>query len=167
MKVWSGRRAPGGAREDTIVAASPRPSQDGAGASSCVAAAEPSPARCRRGTSTLERDVVVRGRRGAACAGRGGRGREVAGVDRDVRARGEPAATAVVVAAAEELDGVGDDVDGLALAALLALPLAPLQAPVDRDGPAAAEVAGAVLALGAPDGDVEEVGLVHPLAGRV
>src|SRR5215211_7249234 len=60
--------------------------------------------------------------------------------------------------AAEELDGVGDDVDGLALATLLGLPLAPLEPAVDRDRPALAEIARAVLALGAPHRDVEVVG---------
>src|SRR5215218_9908094 len=39
----------------------------------------------------------------------------------------------------------------------------PLEPPVDGHGPALGEILGAVLALGAPDGDVEEVGLVHPV----
>ena len=73
-----------------------------------------------------------------------------------------------VVAAAEELHGVGDDVDRLALVAGLALlPLAPLQAAVEGDRPALGEEPGAVLALGAPHGDVEVVRLVLPLAGGV
>jgi hypothetical protein len=99
-----------------------------------------------------------------------GRGREVVRVDRDVRAGGEAVAAAVagvVARAREELDRVGDDVDALAVVAVLVLPLAPLEAAVDRDRAALGEVAGAVLALRAPDGDVEVVGLVDPLAGRV
>ena len=44
-------------------------------------------------------------------------------------------------------------------------PLAPLEPAVDRDRAALGQVAGAVLALRAPDGDVEVVGLVLPLAG--
>ena len=98
-------------------------------------------------------------------------GCEVARVGRDVGARGEAVAAAAahagVVAAAEELDGVGDDLDGLALVALLVLPLAPLEAAVDRDRAALGQEAGAVLALRAPDRDVEVVGLVLPLAGRL
>src|SRR5919199_307210 len=96
-------------------------------------------------------------------------GREVVRVDGDVGARREAVAAAarVVARAREELDRVGDDVDPLAVVALLVLPLAPLEAPVDRDGAALAQVAGAVLALGAPDGDVEVVGFVDPLASRV
>ena len=47
---------------------------------------------------------------------------------------------------------------------VLVLPLAPLEAAVDRDRAALGEVLGAVLALRAPDGDVEVVGLVDPLA---
>src|SRR5262249_12555964 len=78
-----------------------------------------------------------------------------------------PALTAGVVATAEELDGVGDDVDGRALGALLGLPLAPLQPAVDRDAAALGQVAGAVLALRAPDGHVEVVGLVDPLTAGV
>ena len=56
--------------------------------------------------------------------------------------------------AGEELDGVGDDLDGLALGVVLARPFAPVQAAVDRDRAALGEEAGAVLAVGAPDGDV-------------
>src|SRR6478752_8949666 len=73
-----------------------------------------------------------------------------------------------VIAPAEELHGVGHDLDGLALAgAVLGLPLAPLQAAVDRDGAALREVLGAVLALLAPDGHIEIVRLVDPFARRV
>src|SRR5690349_13009036 len=112
----------------------------------------------------LERDVVVGWRADGRRDRRGLRRAEVARVGRDVRARGEAAATAAgVVAAAEELDGLGDDVDrGAVLARVLVLPLAPLQAAVDGDRAALAQVAGAVLALLAPDRDVEVVGLVLP-----
>src|SRR5687768_3683492 len=77
----------------------------------------------------LERDVVVR--RGAGARGGAG-GLEVAVVDRHVGARGEPAAAAgrAVLAAAQELHGVGHDLDALALVAVLRLPLAPLEAAV-------------------------------------
>src|ERR1700686_3587409 len=73
------------------------------------------------------------------------------------------AGCAVPVAAAQELHRVGDDVHRLALAPVLGLPLAPLQATVDRDRAALGEVSGDVFALPAPDGDVEVVGLVDPL----
>src|SRR3954454_1689900 len=105
----------------------------------------------------LERDVVVGGR-----GGEGGRAR----LCRAGRHEG-PAAVAVP-AAAEELDVVGDDLDGLALAGPVArLPLAPLEAAVDRHRPALREVLRAVLALGAPDRHVEVVRLVGPLAPLV
>ena len=58
------------------------------------------------------------------------------------------------------------DLDRLALGAVLRLPLAPLEPAVDRDRPALREVLGAALALVAPDGDVEVVRLLGPLAGR-
>src|SRR5215208_3914432 len=112
----------------------------------------------------LERDVVVRGRAGAR---RGTGGLEVPLVDWHVRARREAAAAAAatVLAPAQELDGVGDDLDALALVAVLRLPLAPLEAAVEGHGAALGEEARAVLALRAPDRDVEEVGLVLPLPG--
>src|SRR3954452_11063254 len=70
--------------------------------------------------------------------------------------------------AAEELDGLGDDLDRLPLSGpVRGVPLAPLQAPVYRDRAALLEVGGAVLALLAPDGDVEVVGLVGPVARLV
>src|SRR3954468_19786570 len=110
----------------------------------------------------LERNVVVRA---AAGADRGTL--EVRGVGRYVGARLERsvAATAarVVRARAQELDAVGDDLDGLALGAVLRLPLAPVEPSLDGDRAALGEVVGAVLALSAPDGDVEVVGLVDPL----
>src|SRR5690606_17297381 len=68
---------------------------------------------------------------------------------------------------AEELDRVGDDLDRLALVALAVVELAPLQPAVDRHGAALLEVGRAVLALLAPDGDVEVVRLLDPLAGGV
>src|SRR6266508_791872 len=71
-----------------------------------------------------------------------------------------------VAAAAEELDRIGDDLDGLALRAVLRLPLAPLQAPVDPHRASLGEVLRAVLPLVTPDGDVEVVGLLAPFAGR-
>src|SRR5262249_42556559 len=77
------------------------------------------------------------------------------------------AAALGVLATAEELDAVGDDLDRLALGAVLRVPLAPLEAPVDRDGAALREVLRAVLALVAPDGHVEVVRLLGPLAGLV
>src|SRR3954453_17234011 len=80
----------------------------------------------------LEGDVLVR--RGAAAAA-DGRGGALACVDRDVGAGREAVAiAAALAAAAKELDGVGDDVDRRGvLAGPLALPLAPLEAAVDRD----------------------------------
>src|SRR3954447_8988246 len=115
----------------------------------------------------LEGDVVF--------GARAGRGRcrrtcrlKVARVDRDVAALLEAiAAAGALLAAAEELDGIGADLDEFALArAVLGLPLAPLEAPVDGDRPPLGEEARAVVALGAPDGDREVVRLVGPLAGR-
>src|SRR5260370_20855757 len=103
--------------------------------------------------SLLERNVVVGRRRevGArlgACSG----GHEL------VRA------AVAVAAAAEELHAVGDDLDGLALpAAVLRLPLTPVEAAVDRDGAAFAEVLRAALRLIAEDGDAEVIRLVDPL----
>src|SRR5690606_15612537 len=96
----------------------------------------------------LEGDVVV----GAAARGGADRIAEVGGVGGDVGAReglaSLPAAAGSVVTTAEELDGLGDDVDLRALAAaVLVLPGAPAQAPVDRDRPALRQVLGAVLTL--------------------
>src|SRR6476619_295692 len=66
----------------------------------------------------------------------------------------------------EELDGVGDDLDGLALGPVWGLPFAPVQASVDGDAPAVGEVARGVLALRSEDGDVEVVGLGSPFTAR-
>src|SRR5215213_10149526 len=120
--------------------------------------------RCER-LCVLERNVVV----GVARAG--ARGLEVTGVGRDVALRGEAVAAAAVAVAGvvtttEELNGVGDDLHGVAVrAGLLVLPLAVLETTVDRDRTTLGAVLGDVLALGAPDRDVEEVGLVLPLTG--
>src|SRR5581483_2534262 len=105
----------------------------------------------------LERDVVVGRGRGEVGAVAGGPcGDELRGV------------AARVAAAAEELDALGDHLDGLALArAVGRVPLAPLEAPVDADRASLRQVLGAALRLVAPDGHVEVVGLVDPLAGLV
>src|SRR4051794_21454374 len=112
--------------------------------------------------SLLERDVVV------------GRGREVgtalgAGTRRHVLvATGGAAEAALAVGAtSEELDGLGDDLHRLALAAVLRLPLAPIEAPVHCNRSALREVLRAALGLIAEDGDAEVVRLVDPLAGLV
>src|SRR5262249_17192764 len=103
-----------------------------------------------------ERDVVV-----------GSRAAEV-GVLGLRAARNELRLAALgILAPAEELDGVGDHLDRLALRAVLRFPLSPLQAPVDGDRTTLREVLRAVLTLVAPDGDVEVVRLLRPLAGLV
>src|SRR5262249_8453978 len=71
-----------------------------------------------------------------------------------------------VAAAAEELNAVCDDLARLALRAVLGAPLAPLEPAVDGDRAALRQVLRAALALVAPDGDVEVVRLLGPLAGR-
>src|SRR5688500_10486755 len=134
------------------------PQAETACASRDTVATRPGSGRLGGARGWLERDVVV-----GPAAGR--RRREVPGVGGDVALRREAAAVAgALLAAAEELDGVGDDVYGLALVAFLVLPLAPLEATVDRHGAALLEVGGAVLALRAPHRDVEVIGLVDPLA---
>src|SRR5437660_131749 len=75
-------------------------------------------------------------------------------------ARGPPG---TVTAAAQELDALGDDLDRLALGAILCLPLAPVEAAVDRDGAPLAQVLRATLGLVAEDRDAEVVRLVDPL----
>src|SRR5262249_28660396 len=105
---------------------------------------------------SFERDVVVPGLEGGVGACRPPRGRGL----------GAAAAEVPVAAAAEELHGVRDDLHRLALRAVLRVPLTPLEAPVDRDGPALREVLRATLTLVAPDGDVEVVRLLGPLSGR-
>src|SRR5437660_1542023 len=99
----------------------------------------------------LERDVVV------------GRGREV-GALLLRRARGHELVAAVAVtAAAEELDGVGDDLDGLPLArAVGRIPLTPVEPAIDADRATLREVLRAALGLVAEDGDVEVIRLVDP-----
>src|SRR3954468_11817171 len=115
-------------------------------------------------TLTSKRNVVV------PCAPRRCTG-EVGRVGRNVGLRRETAAVATVLAAAvagaQELDRVGNDIDRLPLVALLVLPLAPVETPVDRDRPALRQVLGAVLTLSAPDRDVEVVRLLDPVARGV
>src|SRR3954454_280882 len=105
---------------------------------------------CVLATPGSERNVVVR-------AAPGGHRRldEVRGVRGNVALRRESAAILAALAGAEELHGVGNDIDRLPLLSVLALPFAPLEAPVDRHRPALGEVLGAVLALLAPHRDVE------------
>src|SRR5215210_7033973 len=131
-------------------------------APSASAASVPWRRRRRRTTRTLcssspsERDVVV-----------GRRRREVRA--RVGRARGNELAVAAalgVAAAAEELDGVRDDLHRLPLGAVLRLPLAPVESAVDADRAALRQVLRTALALVPPDGDVEVVRLVAPLARR-
>src|SRR5262249_57614953 len=82
------------------------------------------------------------------------------------RRRGHELALAAVAAAltsaAEELDAVGDDLDRLALGAVLRFPFAPVEPAVDPDGATLREVLRAALALVAPDRDVELVLLLPP-----
>src|SRR5712691_10024031 len=98
-------------------------------------------------SSDLERDVVVGG-----CPAGGGR--HVARVDRQVAAGGRgPAGSATAVPAGalatrvEEEDVVGDDLGGLALAAVLRGPFAPREAAVDADSPPLGEVVARGLRL--------------------
>src|SRR5215467_8194421 len=77
------------------------------------------------------------------------------------------AAAVAVTTAAQELDAIGDDLDRLALRAVLRLPLAPAQLAVDADGPPLREVLSAVLGLVAEHGDAEVVGRVDPVARLV
>src|SRR5581483_10886425 len=150
---------------DLVLAVRARLAPAAAGGASLVAPSYRTPALLGHCCLPLERDVVLR-----RAARRGGRGLEVAVVDRNVAPHGElgaAAAVAGVVAAAEELHRIGNDIHCLALLAVLRLPLAPLEAAVERDRTALGEVASAVLALRAPHGHVEVVGLVLPLAGGV
>src|SRR5207244_2695256 len=103
-----------------------------------------------------ERNVVVRGAGEVLVACRGCGGHELA-----------LAVGTALTAAAEELNRVGDDLDRLALAAVLRLPLAPVEPAVDPHGAALGEVLRATLALVAPDRHVEVVGLVSPVALRI
>src|SRR6476646_3986263 len=95
----------------------------------------------------LERDVVV------------GRRREVGALLRRTCGHELVAGAPVAVAAApEELNGVGNDLDGLPLArAVGCLPLAPVEPAVDADRAALREVLRATLGLIAEDGHVEVV----------
>src|SRR5438477_711599 len=103
----------------------------------------------------LEGDVVVR------------RGREVGALLRSAGRHELVAAAVAVATAAEELNAVGDDLDGLALRAVLGLPLAPAQLAVNADGAALGQVLRAVLGLVAEDGDAEVVRCVDPVARLV
>src|SRR6478672_11053802 len=78
----------------------------------------------------LERNVVVR-----SSTAHGRRLVEVGRVGGNIALRREPRAVPPVVPGTEELDGVGNDIDGLPLVALLVLPLARgvLAARVARD----------------------------------
>src|SRR5437763_1906932 len=67
---------------------------------------------------------------------------------------------------ARGLDGVGEEVDGLAPGAALALLLAPVEVSIDVGSPAFVKVAEGVLALGAEDADVELIVIVSPLPTR-
>src|SRR6266566_126291 len=94
----------------------------------------------------LERDVVI--------AGADRRRTKVPFVDRRLAARRSPvsertvlelAARGGVLAGAQELHGVGNDIRCLPFAAVLRLPLAPLQTSVDRHGAPLGQVARDVL----------------------
>src|SRR5689334_6712289 len=113
---------------------------------------------------SLEGDVVVR-----AAAGADSGALEVRGVGRHVRLGLEAVApaTLVVRARAEELHALGDDLHGLALGPVLGLPFPPVEPSLHGDRAPLREILGAVLALRSPDGDVEVVGFVHPLAALV
>src|SRR5262249_51411741 len=112
----------------------------------------------------LERDVVVAGRSGDRC------GLEVPFVHRDVPAprgpvAGEGTPGGAFFARSQELHRGGNDIDCRAFGAVLGLPLPPLEAAVDGDGPSLGQEARGVLTLRAPYGHVEVVGLVLPFAG--
>src|SRR5277367_3902456 len=111
-----------------------------------------------------ERNVVVSGSTGDGC------GLKITVIDGDVAALGgpvarKPAPTGGILARAQELHRIGNDIGCLAFCAVLGLPLAPLEPPVDRDRAPLRQKAGGILALRTPHGDVEIVGLVLPLAG--
>src|SRR3954454_6813168 len=121
--------------------------------------------------TSSERNIVFGA---AATTGRGAF--EVAHVRGNVALWRREAATATTVAVAtaagtvagaEELDAVGDDLDALPFVAALVLPLAPVEPAFDRHRAAFREVVRAVLTLRPPDGDVEVVGLVDPVAALV
>src|SRR2546427_10089192 len=101
----------------------------------------------------LERDVVV----GAAA-----RVRRLFG---EGRRRGGGAPRGRALGAAHELHALGDDFGGRALLAVLALPVARLEPPLDEDLAALVEVLAARLGLLAPDDDGEEARFLPLLAG--
>src|SRR5215210_7411725 len=82
-----------------------------------------------------------------------------------VKSASSAATAAFAVARAEELHVVRDHLDRLPLRAVLRLPLAPVQPAVDADGPPLGEETRTALALVTPDGHVEVIGLLGPLAG--
>src|SRR3989441_7498034 len=102
----------------------------------------------------LERDVVV----GAAA-----RVRRLFG---EGRRRGGGAPRGRALGAAHELHALGDDLGGRALLAVLALPVARLEPPLDEDLAALVEVLTARLGLLAPDDDGEEARFL-PLLARL
>src|SRR5205823_4633485 len=98
---------------------------------------------------------------------------EITGVGGDVALRRPDAAgvavpvpIASVLAAAEELHVLRDDIDGLPLLPLH-LVFAPVQAAVDRHRASPLQVLPAAIGLAAEHRDVEVVGLVLPLPGGV
>src|SRR5215208_7137327 len=117
---------------------------------------------CVLATRGSERNVVVR-----RSPGGHRRLREVRRVGGDVALRRETATVLAALAGAEELNGVGNDIDRLPLLAVVPLPFAPLEAAVDGHRASLGEVLGAIFALRAPHRDVEEVRLVDPLSGRL
>src|SRR5215211_8009522 len=123
---------------------------------------KPRPGRgsCEAVAYRLERNVVV-----ATCADAGLLALEVGRVGGDVGLRSE-AVLAGAVAAAEELHGVGDDLDRLSLGPVLRLPLTPVEPALNGHRTALREVGGAVLSLRAPHRDVEVVRLVLPFSTR-
>src|SRR5215210_5631183 len=114
---------------------------------------------CVLATPGSEGNVVVRSPSGHRCLGK------VRCVSGNIALRREATAVLATLTGAEELDGVGNDIYRLpVLPGFLVLPLAPLEPPIDRNRAPLGEVLSAVLALSAPNGDVEVVGLVDPLA---
>src|SRR4051794_19424286 len=78
--------------------------------------------------SISERNVVVPGcPRRRTCV--------VARICRHVGLRREAATVVATLTTTQELDGIGNDIDGLALVALLVLPLTPFEPSVDGHGP--------------------------------
>src|SRR6266508_2468579 len=106
----------------------------------------------------LKRNIVVGRGSGAGL-------HEVRLVCGHVRRRDVLGLSLAVAASAQELDRLGDDLDGLALRAVLRLPLTPVQPSIYSDRPALREVLRAAFPLVAPDRDVEVIRLVAPFPG--